>query len=208
MADIPIFSEILKAAGGVAVVISGFAAVLGKIWVGRILERERKKTESELKTLAASLEATNRALQIELDKGLHVHKIQFEKEFAVYELIWEKLDDVKSATLSLRPMLDYVDATESEESRKKRRLERFSNAVNAFSEQVNKNRPFYAESVYLAIEEIWNLTNKEAIDYKHCTPHSNGYWERAIKNQDTILAGINNCCNAIRERIHDVRVAD
>lgn len=208
MEDLPILSEMLSAAGGIAVVISGLAAVLGKIWVGRILEQERAKTESQLRNLAASLEATNRALQLELDKGLHVHKIQFEKEFAVYELIWAKLDDVKSAALALRPMLDYVNPKESDEERKRNRLKRFSSAVAAFGDQVNKSRPFYAETVYVIIEEIWKLTNKEAIDFKHGVPHSDGYWERAMENQDTIIAAIDKCCNAIRERIRNVRVAD
>lgn len=208
MTDIPILSETLKAAGGVAIVISGLAAVLEKIWVGRILERERTNTESELQKLAASLDATNRALQLELDKGLHVHKIQFEKEFAVYELIWAKLDDVKSAALALRPTFDYVDPKESDEDRKKRRLDKFSSAVAAFGDQVNKSRPFYAESVYVIIEEIWKLTHKEASEYKHRNPHSDDYWERATENQDTILAAIDKCCTAIRERIRDVRVAD
>lgn len=208
MADIPILSETITAAGGVAAVISGLVAVLGKIWVGRILERERADTDSELQKLTSSLEATNRAFQLELDKGLHVHKIQFEKEFAVYELIWSKLDDVKSAALALRPTLDYVDPKESDEDRKKRRLEKFSSAVAAFGDQVNKSRPFYAQSVYVIIEEIWKLAHKEASEYKNRDPYSDGYWERATKNQDTILAAIDKCCNTIRERIRDVRVAD
>ena len=192
-----VIKEVLVIAGGASVVVSGLAVVLGKIWVGRILKK-----------LQAQLDATNQSLKAELEKGLLVHKVQFEKEFKIYEELWSKLVELKKAALSLRPEFDMVDPKESEEERKAKRLTKFGDAIADFIDITDKNRPFYSEEVFRSMEKLWKLAHSEAIQYKHQDPYADSYWDKAYKNREAILGEIESCCEQIRQRIGSVRVSD
>ena len=74
-------SQLIAALGGYAVVLAGLFAIIGKIWVSRIIERERN-------ALQRQLDETNRRLQFELDRDLHVGKTQFDLELNNYKAIW------------------------------------------------------------------------------------------------------------------------
>lgn len=150
-----IIDQILGSAGGAAVVISGLAAVLGRIWVGRVLNRENAAHQAQLKNIQAQLDSTNQHLQSELDKGLHIHRVQFEKEFKIYEELWSKLVELRKAALSLRPLMDTVDPKETESQRKAKRLTRFGEAVGDFIDVADKNRPFYSEDVFQSMDNLW-----------------------------------------------------
>lgn len=202
-----IIKQVLLVAGGASFVISGLATILGKIWVGRILSREKAAHDAGLKKLQAQLEATNQLLKSELDKGLHIHKVQFEKEFKIYEELWSKLVELRKAALSLRPVFDRVDPDESESERKSKRLTRFGDAIADFIDVTDKNRPFYSEEVFRSMEMLWKLTHSEAVEYQHLDPYGDTYWDSAQKNRDAILSEIEACCKQIRQRIGSVRVS-
>lgn len=203
-----VIKQVLAVAGGTSVVVSGLAAVLGKIWVGQVLNRENAEHQRQLTNLQAQLDATNERLRAELEKGLHIHKVQFEKEFKIYEELWSKLVELRKASLSLRPAMDMVDTKETEGKRKTKRLTRFGNAIAEFIDVTDKNRPFYSEDVYQSMEKLWKLTHSEAIEYKHLNPHDDKYWDKAQKNREEILTEIEQCCKIIRGRIGSVRVSD
>jgi hypothetical protein len=192
---------VLSPVGGVSVFVTALGAILGKIWVGRVLNRQ-------VNQLQQKLDSTNSRLQAELDKGLHIHRIQFEKEFKIYEELWAKLIELRRATLSLRPVMDSIDPKETDSDRKTKRLTNFSDAVGGFIDVTDKNRPFYSEDVYRSMGNLWSLTHSEAIEYKHQNPHNDGYWEKAQKNRDEILAEIEKCCLKIRDRISSVKVSE
>lgn len=134
--------EILKIAGGTAVIISGLGGFLGKLWVQRILATESTINAGKLQKLQSELDETKLKLQAELDRGLFVHKVQFEKEFKIYEELWSSLIKLRSATLGLRPMMDYIDPNEPEKERKQNRLNRFSEAAISFADIAEKKSPF------------------------------------------------------------------
>ena len=202
-----IIKQVLLVAGGASVVISGLAAVLGKIWVGRVLNREKATHEADLKQMQAQLDVTNQRLKAELDKGLHIHKVQFEKEFKIYEDLWSKLVELRKAALSLRPVFDRVDPKEPEGERKAKRLTRFGDAIADFIDVTDKNRPFYSEEVFRSMEKLWKLTHSEAVEYQHLDPYADTYWDKAQKNREAILSEIEACCEQIRQRIGSVRVS-
>ena len=138
-----VIKQVLAIAGGASVVVTGLAAILGKIWVGRVLNRENAAHERQLTNMQAQLDTTNERLKAKLEKGLHIHKVQFEKEFKIYEDLWSKLVELQKAALSLRPVSDMVDPKETEGERKTRRLTRFGDAIDEFIDVTDKNRPFY-----------------------------------------------------------------
>lgn len=203
-----VIKQVLTIAGGTSVVVSGFAIFLGRIWVGRVLNNENVAHEAKLKNIQAQLDATSQRLKTDLEKGLHIHKIQFEKEFKIYEKLWSKLVELRKAALSLRPEFDTVDPKEPEGERKAKRLTRFGDAIADFVDITDKNRPFYAEAVYQSMETLWKLTHSEAVEYKHLDPYADSYWDRAQKNREKILTEIEKCSEIIRQRVGAIRVSD
>jgi len=202
-----VINQVLAIAGGTSVVIVSLAAFLGKLWIARVLGREKLKHDMKLQGIQAQLDATNQNLKAELDKGLHIHKVQFDKEFEIYEELWSKLIELRKAALSLRPELDYINPSESDEERKIKRLKRFVDSINEFTDLTDKNRPFYSEIVFESMNKLWKLAHSESVWYKRQDPYSNEYWETAQKNRDEILSEIEKCCEIIRQRIGSIRVS-
>lgn len=63
------------------------------------------------------LETANKRIDAILDRVNHVSKTQFNKEFNVYQEVWEKLVPHRQYTLSLRPVFDSYDPNKTEEER-------------------------------------------------------------------------------------------
>lgn len=193
-------AEILAALGGYAVVIGALFAFISKIWLSRIVDRERNSLQKQL-------DETNRRLQSELDRALHISKTQFDMELSHYRSIWACLVDLRAATLAIRPVLDFHDPNETKEERQKRRLAKAREAFGVVQEQVEKNKPFYVPDVYDKARQVIALCHKEAVYSDYTERPSHEYWKEAMENQDKILAAIEDVCSAIRDRVWDVRVA-
>jgi len=191
--------EIAAVLGGYTVVLGALFAFLGRVWVLRIVEREKY-------SLQRQLDETNRKLQAELDRDLHISKTQFDNEFTNYKSIWVCLVDLRSSTLQIRPMLDYIDPNESKEDRLKLRLEKFRDSFNALREQIEKNKPFYATSVYESLTNVVALCHSEAIDAEYHERSQREYWKEADENRKNIASAIDETCESIRSRVSSVRV--
>lgn len=59
--------ELITVLGGFTVILGALFTILGRIWVLRIIEREKH-------SLQRQLDETNRKLQAELDRDLHISK--------------------------------------------------------------------------------------------------------------------------------------
>lgn len=185
--------------GGYTLVVGALAAFLGRIWVFRIVEREKF-------ALQRQLDHTNRVLQADLDHRVHISKTQFDSEFANYKEIWALLVDLRMKTLRLRPMLDYVEPGETQQERLTKRLKEFGPAFTALRDTVEKNKPFYSDQVYQRLSEVIGLCHDEAIDAEyHERPH-NDYWIEARTNREKISGAIDITCEEIRTRVNSVVV--
>ena len=192
--------SILTALGGYAVVLSALFASIGKLWLSRLVERERN-------SLQRQLDETNRRLQAQLDQELHIGKTQFDMELSNYRSIWASLVDLRAATLSIRPVMDSYDPNEPKEERQKRRQTKAHEAFVDVQEQVEKSKPFYAPEVYEKALYVLELCRSEAVYANYTERPSHEYWDEAMGNQDKILAAIDDTCAAVRSRIWEVRVA-
>jgi hypothetical protein len=193
--------------GGVQVVLTGLVTWLGKVWLNRIHERDKKLVLEHVETLKAGLAATNQRLQAVLDKGLHVHRVQFDTEFEAYRDVWDSVIEVSNAALKLRPAMDCLP--ENREAERRHRLQEFDDANRAFAQKVYKMRPFYDESVFGELFEFLKLLRSEAADY--ATEEGSGdpeYWRRALKNAGEIPAHMNALCARIRSRIREMNPVD
>ncbi|MCL1123543.1 hypothetical protein [Shewanella surugensis] len=189
--------EQILTSGVTSVVMTGLLAFIGKIWIGRILAKEKKSIDAYLKKE-----------QTKLDKGLHIHKVKFEKEFQIYQDIWAKLVDLKQATLSLRPIVDRVNSKESHEDRKMQRLKEYQVALNEYLNAVEYSQPFYAEDVYASLREVFDATYEESIKYKYGEESDTGYWEHSVNNIKKIIKLIDTCQKVIRKRHEEVHILE
>jgi hypothetical protein len=157
--------------------------------------------------LQTKLDAINLKLQAELDRGTHVHRVQFEKEFQIYCEIWDKLVDLLDATLALRPTWDFTDPMEPQEDLQKRRLDALGAAGKAFIEVVRKNRPFYSPGVFCELQKVLELMHNEALDYQDTERKRSEYYREARQNVFKINAAVESACEAIRTRINSLVVS-
>ena len=151
--------------GGVAAVLIGLTAFIGKIWIDKTILSYKEASDKKIHKLQSELQATSQKLQTELDKSLHTHKIQFEKEFVIYTEVWEQLVLVKKKVLALRPALDMVSPNETPEDKNKRRLQELSEVYNPFYELVEKYRPFYPQDVYESLMDLIFQIRDESVDF-------------------------------------------
>lgn len=187
-----ILSEILGLLGGASVVITGLIAYFGK---------------TRLEVFKSNLAATNNKINAFIDRSTHVSKEQFNKEFGVYQEIWESMIPLQNSTMFLRPMLDHVDPNQPENEIIKEKLKQFSNEYIAYRNLIEKNKPFYAKSVYEELYKILRLCHSEATGYKSVDGSNlEVYWSAQLKNHEEISAAIDEGCEAIRDRIESLSV--
>ncbi|MGO2511784.1 hypothetical protein [Marinomonas polaris] len=189
-----IFAIIMGSMGGVSAVLTGLFAYFGN------LRLEKYKSELQL---------ANAKIKSLTDTSSHISKTQFDKEFTIYQEIWVLLVDLRSKTLTLRPVMDSVDPNESEDDRIQRRLKDFGESFNAFRNGIENNKPFYAHAVYEALNNVFGLCYEECVDYQYKSPGwSKEYWEKSRENNKNIIKAIEQCCEKIRERIESLAVVE
>jgi hypothetical protein len=179
------------------------------------IEEITRKVEGVKTQHAAQLESTKKdhareieELRSELSHRSHISRMQFEKEFRIYEEVWAKLVDLRSATLRLRPMIDSIDPNESEEDRRLRRLQTWGQAYDDYTRVVEVNRPFFSDEVYRHLDTLGQYAYGEGVDYQILDSKSmrQEYWKEARKNQKQIIEHIDVICEAIRKRIEGLQV--
>jgi len=204
-----IYQELLKVAGGATVILAALSAFLGKIWIDRISHIESERRDVKIAELSAQLERQGVELKAKLDvavqRTVHIDKVQFELELQIYRAAWDSLFSLRQATLSLRPVLDQFDPTESKEDRMRKRMIAFSAPYNKFLDVIEKSKPFYPEAVYQALAAVLKKCGHELIDYEYVERPINEYYKEAMKNEEEIIALIEAACTAIRTRISEVR---
>ena len=139
-------------------------------------------------------------LQKMLDKKNLIHKIQFEKEFNIYNELWAKLIALRNLTASLRPHMERTDGKSNAEL-KKEKLEKLYPAFNEAIILFDNNRPFYSAAVYNEINEIFKRCREEAIEFEFLGYTPNSDYKKAEENIDKIIASMDKICDIIRQRI-------
>lgn len=200
------YSEIVKLLGGTTIVLAGLFGFIGKIWLSRIIERDKSELSLEIKKLEQEIITANKRLDAELQHSIFVSQVQFDKEYKVYGEAWANLVELKIATQQLRPMLDHIDPSQTEEDRKTERYKNFITPFNDFSTTMEKNKPFFSLTVYETLSAIRKACLNEGIEYKHGNSSDLTYFDNAEKNSKEISGLIEGACDAIRFRLNEVRV--
>ncbi|HHX8650519.1 TPA: hypothetical protein ACVO32_004407 [Vibrio diabolicus] len=200
------YREVVELLGGVTLVLGGLFAFISKIWLSRIIERNKSDLAIELKKLEQDLTSANQRLDAQLQHSVFVSQVQFDKEYRIYGDAWELLVELKIVTSQLRPIFDHIDPSQSEEERKAERYNQFIAPFNAFSTTLEKNKPFFSESVYAALIAVRNACYDESVDYKYGKSADRDYYEKAVENNRNIGKLVDLACEAMRLRLNEVQV--
>lgn len=84
-----ISGAILASVGGAAAIIMALSSWLGKVWAGRILEKDKLAYTSELERLKNQLRA-------DADKQQLIFSLYFEGQFKIYNDLWVSLIGLES----------------------------------------------------------------------------------------------------------------
>lgn len=180
-------------------------ATLTGFWVivSKYLEEKSKNlaTKQDIGDITSQIES----IKIQYTKQSLVHKLSFEKEFEILSELWKALVELRGATQSLRPIFDYTNPHETEEERKRNRIQPFAESFTNIGSIVDKNRPFYPQSIYDVLVEILTIARNEANEFLYTDTENQrpdrSYWDNALKNQQTIVEKIDQVCDLIRQRI-------
>ncbi len=142
-----------------------------------------------------------------LSAQLSTHGFRYEKEYEILSGLTGCLVDVRDSILSLRPLLDYVDPSKTEEQIKSERLGRYVKAQQALYAVRERKKPFYPDEIYLAVREVEKTAVKESVGYQYKNPRSfegqglMGYWSEVEKNQSQIVEASEKAIDKIRARV-------
>lgn len=189
--------SILGSLGVGAAIVIAASSWLGKVWASRILAKDRERFRERAEKALESIRGDR-------EKGVFVHKVQFETEFAAYREIWKALSEMSAAALRLRPVMDYVPADQTREEIKASRLEAFFLELRRFSEVVRENQPFIDSSLDDPLRKMMKVAHHEAVDYQHDSEKNSGmdeYWNTQKRNREAIEQQAEAVCSLIRERI-------
>ncbi len=178
--------------------VTGLGALLGKIWANRVSSKEDSRIQCELASLRTDLE-----------RVLHVHRIQFEKEFQIYLELTEKMVPLRQALFTLNKALRPVfeDKIKHDEYYAPLR-KNLKDSFNAFRDTVLKNEPFYAEEVFKAADEIIDLALDEIVAQDSYNSGEFSPHERIMEMKGKATEATSVLVRAIRERITSLKVVE
>lgn len=160
---------------------------------------------SKIETVKHEYASQLESVKAELSAKLSTYGFRYEKEYEVLSELTALLVDLRDASISLRPILDFQDPKLTKDEIKHERLKRFFEAGRNLYILREKKRPFYSEVIYQAALSIEKIAHTESIDYQYKSPFEKGnylsYWEDAEKNQKEITASVENAMMKVRERV-------
>lgn len=141
-------------------------------------------------------------LKTEFEKQLFNHRIQFEKEFAVYDELWTRLVELQKSIEMLQPLMDYVPPGKTYDETIKERVAAIVDLSNDTMEIFLKRKPFYSSSVFERIEPLLRLVRREVLEIGHGTRFDPEYWKRRRATVEEFVRLLDPICDTIRERIN------
>ncbi|SHF56510.1 hypothetical protein SAMN02745753_02200 [Marinomonas polaris DSM 16579] len=200
------YSEAIKLLGGTTIVLAAFFGFVGKIWLSRIVEKNKSELTLELKRLEQELVASNKRLDADLQHSIFVSQVQFDKEYKIYGEVWEYLVELNVSTSQLRPVFDTINENQLEDDRKRERYNNFATPFNKFASTIEKNKPFFSLAVYQTLSDVRKACYNESVDYKHGKSSDQNYYKNSVENNREISALIDLACESIRFRLSEVIV--
>ena len=203
--------------------ILNFAVLLGLGVLGLIIKAylpaylkkkaENLATKEDIETITTQVESIKHQYSSDLESfkaaigsRLYIHQTRYQNEFKILLDLSEKLIALRDSALSLRPAMDYANPDESEDERKRIRLNRYHDAAIAAYKIYETRKPFYPEEIYNGIRELDKVVWKEVVQYKSRSDSEGRgfdleYWEKAEVNAEAIKEIADSIIISIQNRI-------
>ncbi len=194
-------AAVFVSVGGAGAIFFGLSSYLGKVWANRILESDRARFTQEIEALKAQFEATNRKLQAQLDKRVHVSRIQFETEFQGLQKVWQAIANLRSAMSPVRPEITLSSPNEDYLTRFHENRDRFLMALSEFIKVVDSQSPFYTEEIFRAASDLIFVCKEEELDIRVRTPRQGDWFERGKLHFSKACELSDKISQLIRERL-------
>ncbi len=191
-------------------IVCALSAWLGRLWAGRISASETSELERKITVLRSDLEREQRKLSGEIEKAVHVHRVQFEKEFAVYQEVMQAAEALRVAFFTLRRDLQPVFDDPAKRQEYLTPLRKcFAEHFCALRDIVHRNRPFFAPEVYTCCDRLLDLLTREIIHQDFLPLHGRDIsFEEADRMKESTKTLIDGLSDSIRNRIHGVVVVE
>lgn len=148
---------------------------------------------------------TTEVLKWQLSKRANLHKLQAEKEFEVYTILWDVLTKLRLAFEELRPAYDPQPVGTDWTNLWEKRRKEFMDAHNILLVEIEKHKPFYSNEMYLALRSLFNTSLKEFINFEDSFDGNGKMKRENIKigqeNLSQFRNHLNKTCDLIRLRI-------
>jgi len=208
---------ILFSVGGAGGLIIAFSSWVGRVWADRMLDQVRAKyaralEEIRLKYTEAlarangELEAANRKVQAELDRTIHVYRVQFEMEFQALTDIWKAVLTLRSQIADLRPSMDVRGSDEKMGSKLQERFTTFHEALWALQHAVDNQGPFYAEAVFAEVDKLLQIGKREELELRTEEPFTPTWYHGGEKNKNEFDEQADVVAKVMRNRIAQLTV--
>lgn len=181
----------LSAAGG------SLIAFLADRFIGPYISKkaENQATKEDIKEITNKIESVRAAI----GSRLHVSQFRYEKEFEILSKLTAIAVDLRDVSRGIRPIADTCDSDRPEV--KQARIEKYHQAAQRFYDTVEKNRPFYDETVYALATDLEKSCFKEAISSRRPSERDNNYWNEAEKHFKEISELAEKLITIIRKRV-------
>ena len=186
-------------------IVCVLSAWLGKVLSSRIARREDAAINEKITKLEASLKSTQSKLDGQIATAVHVHRVQFEKEFMVYQQIMKDVNRVRRAFHTLHPALKKVFTSEQDKHDYCLPLRKeFSDAYICARETIVDNEPFVPKDIYSHCDKFIDLSVDE-ISNLSCGPGEGVLsWQDQEKMKKEFAGTIKDIVTAIRNRISSI----
>lgn len=155
---------VLLSLGGAGALLFALSSWLGKVWATRILEQEQAKHAEQLSRLKG-----------ELDKMIHVHRVQFEAEFRALKDIWQAASGLRSHISALRPRMSVTESSEGYDECFWKRYQGFQAALNTFQNAIDDNAPFYSDELFREVDALLRIAKHEEV-FVHAEKVKDAQW--------------------------------
>lgn len=203
-----IASAVLLSVGGGGVLVLSLSGWLGKVWANRLMQNDIAAHAQELEKLKSSFEAVNKRMQAELDKTVHVHRVQFETEFKALSDIWARLSTVRSSLAVSSPRFESEHHGSERLKQMNDMMRRFTDAADALRRAVDDQAPFYPKPIHEKLEEVIVMLGKEQKDIESSAGQETALslWldVNAIHSLEKIVTLADQISELIRQRIESL----
>ena len=162
------------------------------------------KVNAKLEKIRSDFLAKLEEIKSLYSKEQYIHRLQFEKEFEIYQELWTNLITLKNDA-RLFTLHDALKTTgESIKEKEGEMIIKLMDDINNAQRTIENNRPFYGEEIHENALKIVELTKAFFGRSKDLDEKEMEYLLKLVKRESEIYEIIDNIEKAIRKRIRNI----